>query len=463
MNDVIFREYDIRGIVGTDLTGDIVVKIGKAYGSLVKRSGGNSVAVSGDCRLSTEDLRKSLISGILSTGCDVVDIGITTTPMLYFAVYTMDVDGGVMITGSHNPPDYNGFKMCIGKETIYGGQIKKIKEVIEKSDYVSGEGSLMACEIFEEYKKYMLDNIDAGLIAGLKCFKVGIDAGNGTAGKFVLPILEELGLELFPIFCEMDGSFPNHHPDPTVEENLKSLRGLVVGNNLDLGVAYDGDADRIGVVDDKGNIIWGDRLLMIFARDMLKEHKGAVIMSEVKSSQLLYDDIRKHGGNPVMWKTGHSLIKSKMKEIGALLAGEMSGHIFFADRFFGYDDAIYATLRLIEIIARSKCRVSELLGDLPQYYATPEIRIDCAESKKFLVVDEVKAILNEKKGDLNFELVDIDGLRIIFSDGWGLIRASNTQASLTLRFEAESEGRLYEIKSELEEILSAAMKKVCMD
>jgi len=450
MNPHMFRKYDIRGIVDKDLTDAMVESLGKAYGTMLKRLGGKTVAVGGDCRLSTERFRTALISGVVSTGIDVLDIGICTTPIVYFALHTLDIDGGVMITGSHNPSDHNGFKVCIGKETIHGEAIQNLRVLIENQDFVSGSGDCKEYDIGKPYREYMVKSFSFS-----KDLKVAIDAGNGTGGEVCLPILEALNVKTVALNCTMDGTFPVHHPDPTVKKNLEQLIDCVIGNNLDVGIAFDGDTDRIGVVDETGSIVWGDKLVMLFAREILKRHPGATIISEVKASQLVYDDIKKHGGTGIMWKTGHSLIKAKMKETDAALAGEMSGHMFFADRFFGFDDAIYATLRLLEILAESGQGLSTLLSDLPQTVVTPEIRFDCPDEIKFQVVD---TIMEELRSD--YSIVDIDGVRILFEDGWGLIRASNTQAVLVMRIEASTEARVSEIKAFIEWKVAKARERL---
>ena len=443
MNPLIFREYDIRGIVDKDLTDSIVFDIGRAYGSMMKKLGKMKVSIGGDCRLSTERFRKVLSDGIISTGCDVFDLGICTTPILYYSVFTMDIHGGIMITGSHNPSNYNGFKICIGKDTIHGEAIQELKNIISSAQYEKGNGRIIEYDIISDYQNYMINNFKYE-----NKIKIAIDAGNGTGGEIILPILRSLGVEVVAINCNMDGNFPVHHPDPTVEKNLQQLIISVKENKLDFGVGYDGDTDRIGVVDNKGNIIWGDYLMLLFAKDILNRNPGATFISEVKASKHLYDGIKKYGGNGIMWKAGHSLIKAKMKETGALLAGEMSGHLFFADKFFGFDDAIYTTLRLIELVDKTQISLAAFLNEMPRTFSTPELRIACEDSKKFKIVEEVT-----KKLILDNEVIDIDGVRVLFNDGWGLIRASNTQNVLVMRFEADSLERLREIKEYIEKIV----------
>ena len=348
-----------------------------------------------------------------------------------------------MITGSHNPPEFNGFKICIGYDSIHGPQIQELREIMETGNYLSGKGSAGQRDITEIYQNYLFDHVQVS-----KKLKIVLDAGNGVGGQFALPVLERMGCDVTCLYCEPDGRFPHHFPDPTVEDNLKDMIGLVAQKKADLGIAFDGDADRIGVISDTGEIIWGDKLLLLFARDILKDHPGATIIGEVKCSQVLYDGIQKYSGRPIMWKAGHSLIKAKMKEEKALLGGEMSGHLFFADRYFGYDDAIYAAVRLLEILSRTQKKLSELLADVPQTFATPEIRVDCDDDKKQAVVEKIKHLYRNTPG-----VIDIDGVRIPFDDGWALVRSSNTQPVIVLRFEASSAGRLQQIRSEVENLL----------
>lgn len=348
-----------------------------------------------------------------------------------------------MITGSHNPPEFNGFKICIGYDSIYGEQIQELKKIMEAGNYLSGKGSAQLKDITEVYQNYLFDHVQIS-----RKLKVILDAGNGVGGQFALPILERMGCDVTCLYCDPDGHFPNHFPDPTVEDNLKDLINLVAQRKADLGIAFDGDADRIGVISNTGEIIWGDKLLLLFARYILKEHPGATIIGEVKCSQVLYDGIRKYSGRPIMWKAGHSLIKAKMKEEKALLGGEMSGHLFFADRYFGYDDAIYAAVRLLEILSQTNQKINELLYDMPQTFATPEIRVDCDDDKKRAVVEKIKQHYRN-----NPDVIDIDGVRIPFKDGWALVRCSNTQPVIVLRFEASSAEGLQKIRSEVENLL----------
>ncbi len=451
VNPLMFREYDIRGRVDDDLTVEVAEAIGRAYGTMVRRQGGQKVVCGRDGRLSGPKLQQALIKGILATGVDVVNIGVTPTPVMYFSLFHLpDLDGGIQVTGSHNPPEFNGFKICVGKETIYGPKIQELRTLIEKEDFESGSGQETSYDILPDYKKFLSENIKIS-----RPLKVVLDCGNGVTALTAPEAFARQGAEVTSLYCEVDGTFPNHFPDPVVEENLRDLRQKVREVGADFGVGYDGDGDRIGVVDDQGNILWGDQLLIIFARDILKKHPGAVIIGEVKCSQVMYDEIARLGGKPIMWKTGHSLIKKKMKEEKALLAGEMSGHIFFADRYFGFDDAVYASLRLAEIVAREKVPLSEMLKDLPRMVSTPEIRVPCPDEKKF----EIVAKLTEKLKKEGFKVIDIDGARVIFEDGWGLVRASNTQPVLVLRFEARDEKRLAEIRQLIEEKLKEVEKE----
>ena len=437
----IFRQYDIRGVVGKDLTPQSVEIIGRAIGTTFRRHGKNNVVLGRDCRLSSPQFSDILTKGLLSTGLDVIRIGTVPTPLMYFTVFFKDMESGIMITGSHNPADYNGFKMMIGRDTLYGEAIKDIYNLIAKGDFISDRPGLeKTMDILPEYMKYVVGNIHLK-----KSLRVVVDAGNGTGGVVAVPIFRELGCEVIELYCKMDGHFPNHHPDPTLPEALEDLIDKVAETGADLGISYDGDADRIGVIDDKGQVIWGDQLMILFARSILRDHPGAAIISEVKASKLLYDEIDKLGGRSIMWKTGHSLIKKKIKEEKALLAGEMSGHIFFADRFFGFDDAIYASARLLEILSATDLSLSTLLSDLPETFTTPEIRVYSSDLVKFQIVEEVKNQLAE-----HYPIIDIDGVRATFPHGWALVRASNTQEAIVLRFEADSMKHLDGIRREVE-------------
>jgi phosphomannomutase/phosphoglucomutase len=448
----IFREYDIRGKVGEDFTEEVVKEIGKAYGTIIRRKGGRKICCGRDGRLSSPSLQEALIEGILSTGIEVINIGICPTPVMYFSLFAFeDSDGGIQVTGSHNPPEFNGLKICVGKDTIFGPQIQEIRKIIEKKDYEKGNGKIEEREILNKYIDYVCNNIELK-----RPLKVVLDPGNGVCSLTAPEIFKRLGCEVECLFCEIDGTFPNHFPDPVVPENLKWLKDKVLKGGYEVGFGYDGDGDRLGVIDEKGNIIWGDQLLIIFAKDLLKKYPGAKIIGEVKCSRTLYETIAKLGGIPIMWKTGHSLIKNKMKEEKALLAGEMSGHIFFADKWFGFDDGVYASLRIVEILSQNNIPLSEYLKDIPKMYSTPEIRKECPDEIKFKVVERlVKKFKNE-----GLNVIDVDGARIEFKKGWALVRASNTQPVLVLRFEAETEEFLKRLQDIVYKSLEEILKEV---
>lgn len=445
MDQNIFREYDIRGIVGRHLTDETVAILGRAIGTYLHQNGAKRIAIGYDARDSSPRYCELLTAGLNQTGCDVVLIGMVPTPVLYHTVYTRDVDGGVMITGSHNPPDHNGFKICLGKATLFGSQIQEIKDIAVAGQFSSGSGTIETFDVLEEYCRDIVSRIDLGN----RKLKVVIDAGNGMGGITAVPIYRELGVEMAELFTEPDSNFPNHHPDPTVIENLQDLIAAVRESKADLGLAFDGDADRIGVVDENGRIIWGDELMVLLSRSVLAANPGATIIAEVKCSQTLFDDIEKQGGKPLMWIAGHSIIKAKMKETGAALAGEMSGHIFFADRFYGFDDAAYAGARILEILSKTDKPLSALLADLPRSFSTPELRIDCPDETKFDVVKRIAAYFSR-----DHEVITIDGARIVFEHGWGLVRPSNTQAILVLRFESDSDEHLAVIRQTVESKVS---------
>jgi phosphomannomutase/phosphoglucomutase len=449
VNPEIFREYDIRGIVDKDLTDEEVVLIGKGFGTYLRSENRSRVSVGRDCRLSSEHYRDLVIEGLLAAGCDVVDIGVCPTPVFYFSIRQLKREGGIMVTASHNPPEYNGFKLCRGYDTLFGEQIQKLRQIIEHGNFAEGHGSTETADVIAPYKEFLVDNVKLD-----KPLRVGIDAGNGTAGVVAVPIIRNLGCEVFDLYCDMDGNFPNHEPDPTVLKNMQDLIKLVREKGLDIGIGFDGDGDRIGVIDEKGDIIWGDQLMIMYTRDILSRKPGATFISEVKCSQTLYDDIERHGGRAIMWKTGHSLIKQQMKEVKAELAGEMSGHMFFADRYFGYDDAVYASCRLLEILAATGKTITQLLSDVPKTYTTPEIRVPCPDDRKFQVVQDVTEYFRQR-----YDIIDIDGVRILLEDGWGLVRASNTQPVLVLRFEALSQTRLSEIQSMVESVVTEIRKR----
>ncbi len=451
MNPVIFREYDIRGVAGQDILQEDVVNIGKAYGTLLRNQNRKNISVGRDCRLTSQKFSQLFIDGIISTGCSVIDIGVCPTPLLYFSIHHLTLDGGAMVTASHNPPEYNGFKLLSGTDSIHSQGLQDIKVIVKNQEFVQGEGKVIKNrEVITPYKEYILSHINVK-----NPIKIGIDSGNGTGGLTALPVLKDLGCEVYDIYCDMDGNFPNHEADPTQEKNMRDLIELVKEKNLDLGVGYDGDADRIGVVDKNGEIIYGDQLMVIYAREILERKPGATFISEVKCSMVMYDDIKKHGGNAIMWKTGHSLIKKKMKEENAALAGEMSGHMFFKDRYLGFDDALYATCRLLEIISDTGLGVDDLIKDLPKTFTTPELRVDCPDEIKFKAVDKIVAHFKAKQ-----DIIDIDGLRALYDDGWGLVRASNTQPALVLRFEAVSEKRMHEIQNEMKSVLKNIIKRL---
>ncbi len=437
MDAYIFREYDIRGQVKEDFTDDVVVALGKGFGTWAQRHGAQKIALSGDVRLTTPRLKEKFTEGVLSTGLDLVDIGIIPTPVNYFSLYHLDIDGAVQITGSHNPPEYNGFKMSMHQGAVYGEQIQAIREIIENNDFETGTGQRTEQDILDDY----IDMV-VGKIKIERKLKVIMDCGNAAAALAAPEIYKRLeNVELTELYCEVDGSFPNHHPDPTVKKNLVDLIAKVKEGDYDVGIAYDGDADRVGVIDDTGNIVWADYLMALFLDETIK-NKGDEIIFDVKCSQMLEKEIAEHGGTPVMWKTGHSLIKQKMKESKAPFGGEMSGHIFFADDYYGYDDAIYVSTRVVQTLSRTKKKISELIQALPQYESTPEIRMECVnDEEKFKIAKAAKEYFSQK-----YDYIDVDGIRIKFGDGWGLVRASNTQPVIVCRFEAETQERLQEIK-----------------
>src|SRR6266446_6123597 len=447
LKPTIFREYDIRGIAKTELPDSGVQDLGHAIGTYLQRHNGKNINLGRDCRLSSNRLRDALMEGLKSSGCHVTDIGVVPTPVLYYSVFHLKADGAVMITGSHNPSEYNGFKVVSGASTIHGEQIQEVRRLIENRDFLSGEGTEKLADAVTPY----VDEIAAQFHFDRRV-KVVFDAGNGTAGPVMQRLIAKLNCEATTLFFDMDGRFPNHHPDPTVPANLALLIDAVKREGAELGIAFDGDSDRIGAVDENGEVVFGDQLMIVYSREILSRKPGATFIGEVKCSQTLYDDIRAHGGNPIMWRTGHSLIKAKMKETRAELAGEMSGHMFFADRYYGFDDALYAACRLLEIVAQSAEPLSAQLAGLPATVATPEIRVDCADDRKFEVVRRVK-----EKFKKTHETVDVDGVRILFPQGWGLVRASNTQPVLVLRFEASTQELLAQYQKEVESALARAV------
>jgi len=440
------REYDIRGIIGETLGEDDAYAIGRGFGTRVRRAGGTKVAVGYDGRHSSPSLEAALVRGLEDTGCEALRIGLGPTPMLYFAVHHLEADGGVMITGSHNPPNYNGFKMMLGHGPFYGADIAGIGTMASAGDWETGTGSNRTVDVSEDYVQRLLGDVPA------RGFRIAWDTGNGAAGPIVERLTARMPGEHHLLFTDVDGDFPNHHPDPTEEKNLADLRRVVAGKGLDFGLAFDGDGDRIGAIDSTGRIVWGDQLLMILAEDVLRDVPGATIIADVKASQALYDRIADLGGKPLMWKTGHSLIKAKMKETGAPLAGEMSGHIFFAHRYYGFDDAIYAAVRLIGAVDRSGRSLTDLRAAMPAMVNTPELRFPCPEDRKFAVIDEVLARLEASGADVN----RTDGARVNTPDGWWLLRASNTQDVLVARAEAVSQDALDRLVAAINAQLSAS-------
>lgn len=444
INPNIFRTYDIRGIAEVDLTDEVVYLLGRAYATFIKRDELDDVAIGRDVRLSSGRISNALIKGLTDSGINVTDVGVVPTPVLYFSIFHLNKQGGIMITGSHNPQEYNGLKILKGRDTIYGKDIQTLKRIIEKGKFEKGTGTLQEYDIIENYKRDVLSRINLG-----KNIELIMDPGNGTCGGIADDILKKAGCAVECMNCKPDGRFPVHLPDPTIPEFVEDLRNRVIEKGVELGIGYDGDGDRIGVIDDKGRIIWGDKLLGIYAKEVLKTHPGAPIVFEVKCSLGLIEYINSLGGKPLMWKTGHSLIKAKMKEIASPLAGEMSGHMFFADNYYGYDDAIFASLRLVQILSNEERPLSCIVDEIPSYYSTPEIRVDSTDEEKFDIVERIKSHYREK----GYNLIDIDGVRVDFGDGWGLVRASNTQPVLVLRFEAKTEERLKEIRKEMTELL----------
>ena len=446
LKPTIFREYDIRGIAETELASPDVADLGRALGTYMLRNSGQRINLGRDCRLSSPRLHDALLEGLQSTGCEVTDIGVVPTPLLYFSAVHLETDGAIMITGSHNPSEFNGFKTVCGAGSLHGDAIQDVRRLIDARDFSTGHGTQHSMDVIPAY----LDELSPQF-QFTRRIKVVLDAGNGTAGPVIHQLLKRLNVEVVELFFEMDGRFPNHHPDPTVPANLKDLQDAVHAHQADLGIAFDGDSDRIGAVDENGEVIYGDLLLLIYGREILTRKPGATIIGEVKCSQLLYDELKRLGGNPIMYKTGHSLIKAKMKQEHAELAGEMSGHMFFADRYLGYDDALYAACRLIEIVAKSGKPLSAQLAGLPKLMSTPEIRVECPDETKFAVVARVA-----EQFRATHNVIDVDGVRVLFGEGWGLLRASNTQPVLVMRFEAASEALLARYQAEVEAVLAEA-------
>jgi len=448
MKSTIFREYDIRGVADVELLDADIEFLGRACGTYLLRHSGNKINLARDTRLSSPRLRDALMRGLKATGCHVTDLGVVPTPVLYYSVFHLQAAGGVMITGSHNPPEFNGFKTVCGESTIHGEAIQELFRMIQTGDLATGEGSETPYDAVTPY----VDEVAAQFHFPRR-LRVVFDAGNGTGGPVMHRILERLNADATEMFFEMDGRFPNHHPDPTVLKNLEPLIAKVLETGADLGIAFDGDTDRIGAVDDHGTVLYGDQLMIIYGREILTRKPGATFIGEVKCSQLMYDDLAAHGGNPIMWKTGHSLIKAKMKETRAELAGEMSGHMFFADRYYGFDDALYAACRLMEIVANSGHPLSSQLDGLPKTVTTPEIRFDCPDELKFRVVQLAAAELQSRHKTL-----DVDGVRVLFPQGWGLVRASNTQPVLVMRFEATNPELLRQYQEEVEAVVHRALE-----
>ncbi|MBV9938380.1 MAG: phosphomannomutase/phosphoglucomutase [Acidobacteriaceae bacterium] len=446
----IFREYDIRGIADEELLNEDVQALGRGLATYLIRHSGRVICLGRDCRLSGNRLHNALLKGLLASGCTVLDLGVVPTPVLYYAAVHFNANGAVMITGSHNPPEYNGFKTVCGAGTLHGEAIQDVYKLIQANDFETGEGSVRDTDAVTPY----VDEIEKQFKFDRKV-KVVFDAGNGTAGPVVHRLLKKLNVDAEELFFQMDGNFPNHHPDPTVLSNLKALKKAVREEKADLGIAFDGDSDRIGAVDENGDVVYGDMLMLIFGREILSRKPGSTFIGEVKCSQVMYDKLRELGGNPIMYKTGHSLIKDKMKQEHAELAGEMSGHMFFADGYYGYDDAIYSACRLLEILAKSGKPLSYQLKGIPKLISTPELRVDCPDDVKFKVMAKVSEIIKRKH-----QIVDVDGVRVPFKDGWGLVRASNTQPVLVMRFEASSPELLREYQQEIESNVEQAKKEV---
>ena len=435
INKYIFREYDIRGKVVDDFPPHVVTLLGQAFGTFIKRNGFSEIALSGDIRLTTPDLMVQFKKGVLSTGIDVINLGLLPTPTNYYSMFKLGVGGAVQITGSHNPPEFNGFKMSMDRKAVYGDSIQTLRKYIEDNDFETGTGSEIKHDIRADYKAMIIEKINIA-----RPMKVVMDCGNAAGSLNAPEIFKDLGIELTELFCEPDGTFPNHHPDPTVEKNLADLIQTIQSGDYDIGVAFDGDADRVGVVDETGDVVWADQLMALFLPELIAD--GEEILFDVKCSQALEDMIVKYGGKPVMWKTGHSLIKQKMHELGCKLGGEMSGHIFFADDYFGYDDGIYVAARIVQTLSRGNRKLSELKAELPVYHSTPEMRMACeSDEEKFRIAKEAAEYFTA-----NYDCITVDGVRIKFGDGWGLVRSSNTQPVIVCRFEANSQDRMEEIK-----------------
>ena len=444
LNPAIFREYDIRGLVGEDLTEKTVYKLGRAYGTFLVRRGLDRAIVARDCRLSSYPYAQAISDALMATGVDVLDIGMVTTPVFYFARIKYGVEGGVMVTGSHNPPEFNGFKLAGGPDTLYGEGIQEIRRIAEAGEFERGEGTLFQDDPVPAYVEEIRNRISLGP----RRIQAVVDAGNGASGPVVDRVFRAIGADFEPMYFEPDGRFPHHHPDPTQRKNVQDLIRRVVDSGADLGIAFDGDADRIGVVDPGGRPVWGDELQTLFWREILEKHPGALALIEVKCSESLVETVQRLGGRPEFTRTGHSLIKARMRETGALFTGEMSGHMFFRDEYYGFDDAVYAAARLLRLLSNSEASLGDLLEEVPKYFSTPEVRVDCPDDVKFEIVRDVARTLSK-----TYRVIDVDGARVVFPAGWGLIRASNTQPALVLRAEAKTEGELSEIKRVFQELL----------
>lgn len=440
INPEIFREYDIRGIASRDLIPEVAGRLGLAIGTYLQAAGEGRAIVGMDNRASSPDIKENVIAGILETGCNVVDIGLVVTPAFYYSIILYDIGGGAMITASHNPPEFNGMKVACGHSTIYGDEIQTLRRLAESGDFKRGHGNLSSDDPRDSYINMIIEKVKLGP----RRLKVVVDCGNGTASLFAPRLIEGLGCDVIPLYCDSDPTFPNHFPDPVRPANLTDLIQAVREKEADLGVSFDGDGDRIGVVDEKGNIIWGDRLMILFWREILPKYPGTTAIVEVKCSQALVEEVERLGGKPMFYRTGHSLIKAKMKEIGAVFTGEMSGHMFFADEYFGFDDALYAAARLLRILSNTDKSLSDLLSDVPYYPSTPETRVKCPDNVKFRVVESVRDHFKAR-----YPVVDVDGARVLFPDGWGLVRASNTGPELVMRCEAKNEAALERIKGEM--------------
>lgn len=436
VNPYVFREYDIRGVVTEDFSPEFARALGLGFGTYVKRKGGQEISLSGDVRLTTPMLKDNFKAGVLKSGVDVIDIGILPTPANYYSMFKLDVAGAAQITGSHNPPEMNGFKLSFQKGAVYGEMIQEILKIIEDDNYEKGEGTEVSYNLLPEYISMVLEKINFD-----RPMKIAMDCGNAAACLAAPQIFRQLGIDLTEIFCDVDGTFPNHHPDPTIPANLSELIRTVEEGEFDCGVAYDGDADRVGIVADDGQVVWADVLMALLLPEIIEP--GDEILFDVKCSQALEEEIRRLGGKPVIWKTGHSLIKQKMKELNCKFGGEMSGHLFFGDNFFGFDDAIYVSARVVQMLSRQNQSLSQLVSRLPQYVSTPEMRLECPDDKTKFQLAEAAT----KYFSAHYDCLDVDGVRIRFDDGWGLVRASNTQPVIVVRFEAKTEERMEEIKA----------------